>query len=245
MSTKMTFQPWLAKLAGYWRHHQRRWVVLLLWIAAIWLYWQSTAQVAPTIADKVRLLAGLFLIEGWGPLLFILVYTVQPLVFFPSFVMTIAAGILYGPLWGLIFSVLGGNAAASLSYTVGRLLGADIFGDILSNRRMEGYIHRLRTNTFETILVLNLLHAPFDLVNYLAGVLRLRWIQFAAATAIGIVPGGLPFALFGGSLGTIDELTSGRPNINYPLLALSVAIGILAMLLSRLIRRRQPEVVKE
>ena len=223
------------------KRYRRRLVVLLVWLGLIVLYWQGTRESAPTLADKVRLLASYFTLGGWGPLLYIVVYIVQPLVFFPSFVMTIAGGLLYGPVWGMIYTIVGANGAASLSYLTGRLLGADVEEWVDSNDTIAYYLDGLRTNTFETILTLSLLHAPFDLVNYLSGVLRLRWRPFALATAIGTIPGGLPFILFGDSLGSIDALTAGRPEIDWWMLALSLVVAAVAFLASWVLRRRNAQ----
>lgn len=235
-----TDQAWTRAVVHFMRSRVRL-IVAAFWILAIVVYWLATQQVAPTPVAKIKLLAELFMMPGWGPLIFVAVYAIQPLVFFPTFLMTIAAGILYGPVWGLTYSVIGAIGASLICYTVGRLLGARILSGVISSAQFQEYVKRLQRNTFETVLVLSLLHAPFDMLNYLAGILRLSLRQFAAATFIGLIPGGLPFVLFGSSLGSIENLSSGRPDINLPLLGLSFAIGLTAILVSRYIRRRTEE----
>lgn len=220
---------------------ESRWMISIVWVLLICVYWFSTNQVAPTAGEKVKLVCNIVQQTGWGPIVFIAAYTFQPLVFFPTFLMTISAGVLYGPFWGMVYSFIGANGAATLSYGVGRLLGAQSIESLSKHPKMSRYVHRLRTNTFETILILGLLHAPFDLLNYLSGILRLRWAQFALATSIGLIPGGLPFVLFGASLGSVDDITSGKPQIDPPLLALSLGIALAAILASRFLRRNLDE----
>lgn len=72
-------------------------------------------------ARKIKFLLQWFLLDGWDRLVFVVVYMLQPLVFSPTFLMTICEGLLYGPLWGLLYSYVGANAAASVCYGVGRL----------------------------------------------------------------------------------------------------------------------------
>lgn len=109
-------------------------------------------------------------------------------------------------------------------------------------------MHRLRSNTFETILVMHLLIVvPFDIVNYIAGFLKMRWRSFAVATAIGATPGIFTFVLFGHSLGSIDNIVAGHPEINFFTLFLSGVMLIFGLSLSQLIKQRekhfeQPEI---
>lgn len=216
-----------------------RWFVFAFWLIAIASYWIATQNTAPTAMDKIKLLCDVAVKYKWGPLLFVLAYAFQPLVFFPTFLMSIVAGILYGPVLGMAYSIVGANAAASISYGVGRALGAETLGHLLNHPRIANNVERLRSNTFETILILGLLHAPFDLMNFVSGMLRLRWRQFALATAIAIVPGGLPFVLFGSSLGSLERLTAtGRPELNFPMMGLSIAIALIAMFTSHYLRKR-------
>ncbi len=54
---------------------------------------------------------------------------------------------------------------------------------------MDGYAARIRDNSFEAVLTVQFVYAPFDLVNYLAGFLRVGWKGFALATFLGSLPG--------------------------------------------------------
>jgi len=45
----------------------------------------------------------------WGPLFFIAIYSLRSLVFFPASVLTIIAGMIFGPLWGFVYTVVGEN----------------------------------------------------------------------------------------------------------------------------------------
>lgn len=212
-----------------------------VWVMLVATYWISTHEIAPTAGEKVKLICNIVQQTGWGPIVFIVAYVLQPLVFFPTFLMTISAGVLYGPFWGMVYSFIGANGAATLSYGVGRVLGTQSLHTLTQHPRLGSYAYRLRENTFETILILGLLHAPFDLLNFFSGFLRLRWGQFALATAIGLIPGALPFVLFGASLGSVADITSGQPRFNIPMLALSIGIALVAILASRYLRKRFDE----
>jgi uncharacterized membrane protein YdjX (TVP38/TMEM64 family) len=182
-----------------------------------------------------------FLAENpWGPVLFALVYVARPLVAFSATVLTVGAGHLYGPALGLLVVTVGANGGALLAYALGRWLGADLAGRALAHPRLVGVAGRLRARTFDTVLTLRFLFAPYDAVNYLGGALRLRAGPFVLATLLGSLPGSLVFLLFGASVGDLAALADGRwPSLNPWMLAGSAVLFVASLAASRSLRRRQ------
>lgn len=218
--------------------HWKKLLILLLWVTIVAIYWRASQNIAPTAQDKIVLLSTWFRAQGWGPLLFLLLYSLQPLVFFPTFVMTILAGMLYGPVVGMIIAVLGMNGAASVSYATGRFMGAEVLQDA-SNAQVQKYMHQLRSNTFETLLTLHLLYVPFDLLSYIAGAMRVRWRPFAIATILGTIPSGLAYVLLGNSFGPLEQMAAGNLDVNYPLLITSLLLAVGVFTGTRYSRRRR------
>ena len=213
----------------------QKWVALAFWVLAFaayqWYAWQN--DLSPL--DAVQRLIDFFSASSYGPLLFILLYTVRPLLLFPATLLTIAAGFVFGPLLGVVLIVIGSNASALLAYVVGRFFGQGLLSEGKAGGIVQRYTTRLREHSFETVFVLRLLFAPYDLVNYLAGFLRIRWVPFIAATALGALPGTLAFTLFGAS---IERFDGGIPALNPWVLAASVALFLVSLALSRIIKRR-------
>lgn len=221
----------------------QRIAIAAIWIAAIvgWQVYQSstgltTTETAQRFIDTV---GGAW----WGVFAYVLVYLARPIVLFPASVLTIVGGILFGPVLGVVVVVVAANASAMIAYGVGRLLGrapghpdpAAAPDDASLVRRWSG---RMRDNSFETVLIMRLLFLPYDLVNYLSGVLRLRWLPFILATALGSLPGTVSFVLLGASLDRVDE---GLGGIDTRTLVASIAIFLVSLLVARLLRRRQPD----
>jgi uncharacterized membrane protein YdjX (TVP38/TMEM64 family) len=175
----------------------------------------------------------------WGPALFVLVYVARPLVVFSATVLTVGAGYLYGPALGLLVVTVGANGGALLAYGLGRWLGAGLAGHALAHPRLVGVAGRLRARTFETVLTLRFLFAPYDAVNYLGGALRLRPAPFLLATLLGSLPGSLTFLLFGASVGDLGALAEGQwPTLNPWTLAASAALLVASLAASRALRLR-------
>ncbi len=213
----------------------QKWVALAFWVLAFaayqWYAWQN--DLSPL--DVVQRLIDFFSASFYGPLLFILIYTVRPLLLFPATLLTIAAGFVFGPILGVLLVVIGSNVSALVAYVVGRFFGQGLLSEGRAGGIVQRYTTRLREHSFETVFLLRLLFAPYDLVNYLAGFLRIRWIPFIVATALGALPGTLAFTLFGAS---IERFDGGIPALDPRVLAASVALFLVSLGLSRLLKRR-------
>ena len=59
----------------------------------------------------------------WAPLIYVAVYTIRPLLLFPTLLLNLSAGVLFGPWWGILFLLLGGFGCASFCYLLGRFGG--------------------------------------------------------------------------------------------------------------------------
>ena len=215
--------------------------VALVWVGAIvaWQIHQSSTgrSVTETAQAFIDVVGG----SWWGIFAYVLVYLARPIVLFPASVLTIVGGVLFGPVVGVLVVVLAANASAMVAYGIGRLLGRppggnDVdAGDLSIARRWS---NRMRDNSFETVLIMRLLFLPYDLVNYLAGLLRLRWLPFLLATALGSLPGTVSFVLLGASLDRVDD---GLGGIDPVALVASMVIFVVRLVLARILRRRQPD----
>lgn len=123
-----------------------------------------------------------------APLLFTLVYAVLTTLFFPSTLMSLAGGILFGPLIGIILNLMGATLSAITSFSIGRYLAADWL-----ERHLKGELkelkHGVEKQGWRFVLMLRIVPGlPFALFNYALGVTRIPLLHFAAVTAACILP---------------------------------------------------------
>ncbi len=214
-------------------------MALLLWAVALASYAVTAAATGRTPLDLLVVLAAFLGQHPLGAAAYLLAYAVRPLAVFSATLLSVAAGVLYGPFAGIALVIVGANASALVAYGLGRGLGAELAGPALAHPRLAGVTGRLRERTFETVLSLRFLFVPYDAVNYLAGASRLRPLPFVLATAIGSLPGTIVFVLFGAGLGDVSALGSGHlPAPDLPLLASSAVLFAVSLLAARLWRRR-------
>jgi len=135
-----------------------------------------------------------------APFLFILLFAIRPLLFFPATVLSLSAGFLFGPWKAIAILIVAENLSSLVSYTAGKYAGKELFAKLdKSNTLLHSFEKYFHHNEFITILILRLLFVPFDLLGYFAGASNISYKSFALATFIGIIPGLVTAAFLGGS----------------------------------------------
>jgi uncharacterized membrane protein YdjX (TVP38/TMEM64 family) len=157
-----------------------------------------------------------------------------------AMILTVLAGVLFGPVFGGLAAVAGAALAAMLGYGAARSL----FGEHLSawliraRPRVGATVDRLREGGFWPVVSARLFPAmPFALVNLAAGAARIRPATFLTASIVGGLPSAFIFAALGSGVvsqaatETFSE-ASRSPKIWLPLLALSF-LSLLPFVLAR------------
>lgn len=176
----------------------------------------------------------------FGSILYLLIYLVRPIVFFPVGLLMIAGGFLFGPLKGILYAVIGCNLSAAISFMLGRYFGARIQS---RNNKFFYYISYLSRNDFETVLLLRFILLPFDFVNYLSSFLRIEFFSFLTATMLGSLPWIVSYTLFGSSLNSVEFLLNGNqyPLFDWRALTISLSIFCMSFFFSFLLRRKSKD----
>ena len=136
------------------RKHAQKWIALAFWLGLIAAYQGyavanglSPLQVAQRLLD--------FMTSGlWGALVYLLLYAIRPLILFPSTVLTLAGGFVFGPVMGVLYTVLASNTSSTIAYFVGRFFGDGLLKDGDGEGLIRRYARRMRANSFETVMVM-------------------------------------------------------------------------------------------
>ncbi len=164
----------------------------------------------------------------WAPLVYIIAYTIRPLIFFPASVLSIAGGLAFGAWMGTLYTIIGATLGAALSFYVAKTLGKSLVkkqwtgnaAKIQKQMEQNGFLYVL---LFRFIPVIN-----FDLISYLAAISKVRFVSFVTATFIGIIPGTFAYNFLGSSF------VSGNPKI----IVAAIAVFIILTVVPILIRNR-------
>ncbi len=225
-------------------NHWQKFVALVLWVGVIAAYigYANANDVSPWGWGALQHVLGLMQHPIYGPLIFVALYALRPLIFFSAAFLTIAGGSLFGPVLGSVYTVIGSNLSALIAYGIGRYLGEGLVDDVNESGIVKKYADRMRKDSFETIMIMRFIYLPYDLVNYLAGLLRIDWKAFLFASAIGAVPGTIAFSFFGASL-DLTNYSGGLPEFDWRVLVIGVLIFFVSIGLSQYFKRREQQKV--
>lgn len=168
-----------------------------------------------------------------APLVGVLVYAILSVVLVPGSLLSVAAGVLFGPLLGTVVAVVGGLVAASVTFGLSRTV---LRGPVqrLTGRwreKLDGWVARYGTLGFAYARVVPLV--PYGAVNYAGGLTAVRYREFIAGSSLGLVPGAFAYAALGG---TVGDPTSPA---FFAALALLVGVIIAGPLLQRGLRTEE------
>jgi uncharacterized membrane protein YdjX (TVP38/TMEM64 family) len=174
----------------------------------------------------------------WAPLVFVALYVVATALDFSGAVLTLAGGAVFGFGWGAVLNTIGANVGASAAFWVARRLGREGVRQLLGARLAR--LDRVSAEQgFAWLLRLRLIPVvPFNLLNVAAGLTAMPWRTFAAATAIGIVPGTLIYTFFADALLSAGASHEGAQATITRLTVALVALVILSLV--PVIARRRP-----
>jgi uncharacterized membrane protein YdjX (TVP38/TMEM64 family) len=128
----------------------------------------------------------------------------------PQFMLIAAAVVAFGPMTGFAYSWVGTMVSSLVGFYLGRLAGARTL-ERFSGDGVRKFMDLVGRNGFLASLVVRLApSAPFIVVNMAAGLTPMRVVDFAAGTAVGIVPKIALTAFAGASIVQVMKGEGGR-----------------------------------
>jgi uncharacterized membrane protein YdjX (TVP38/TMEM64 family) len=126
----------------------------------------------------------------WAPIASCSLMVLQALVApVPSFLITFANGLAFGVLWGWLLSLFGHGFAAAVCFWISRSLGRVPVEVLVGKTGLESADRWFARWGMYAVFVGRLVPGiAFDVISYAAGLTRMRFRNFIAATALGIFP---------------------------------------------------------
>jgi phosphatidylserine/phosphatidylglycerophosphate/cardiolipin synthase-like enzyme/uncharacterized membrane protein YdjX (TVP38/TMEM64 family) len=176
------------------------WAVLFAAVLALGGAWKWTPLGNLATPESLAELANR--IEGLpaAPLLVIGAFVVGGMAAVPVTLLIAATAFLFGPWEGFAYSLGGSLLSAMATFGIGRLLGRRLVGQ-LTGRRLFRLSRLLRRRGLVAVMTVRVVPvAPFTFVNLAAGAFRIRFLDFALGTVIGMAPGLFAISFFGEQL---------------------------------------------
>ena len=153
-----------------------------------------------------------------GPAVYTILYILAAVLMFPASLLTLAAGFLYGPLWGTLLVSPVSVAASTLVFLLGRSVAREwIRRRIKQNARFSAIDTAVGANGFKVVFLLRLSPIfPFTLLNYALGLTRVRLRDYVLASFLGMLPGTFLYVYLGSSVANVAALASGKATSGGP-----------------------------
>jgi len=137
-------------------------------------------------------------------LMYILLFAVLPVFFFPVAILAFAGGFLFGLVRGSLYTLVGASVNCALMFLISRYAARDEAQSLLKRRLPEKWLRILFSSAqkrlFFTVILLRLIPAvPYNLINYAAGLTGMTFPTYMLASVIGILPGTVAFINIGES----------------------------------------------
>lgn len=135
----------------------------------------------------------------WAPIIYILIYSISTILILPSTALNLLGGAIFGPWIGTLWTSIAAIIAAIVAFAFTRTIGRDLIARRLAGRWQALDAELQQGGLFYMFAIRLLPIIPYGLVNFAAGLTSIRFKDYLAGTALGTVPGVLPFVMLGSS----------------------------------------------
>jgi uncharacterized membrane protein YdjX (TVP38/TMEM64 family) len=119
----------------------------------------------------------------------------------PGIPLTIIGGILFGPFWGVVYTITSATAGACVAFLISRYVARRWIANRLQSprwRRLDEGVekHGWKIVAFTRVVPL----FPFNLLNYAFGLTKIKFLHYAVTTFLCMLPACIAFIVFSSSL---------------------------------------------
>ena len=174
--------------------------LVLILVAALYAMYASGMIETITNFDKLK-----EMIENDGMLgyvIYILLYIVVAVFSLPASVITIGAGIIFGPIAGGLLALVGATIGATVAFVVSRYIARDfIVNKFGQNKIFQKIEQGVEKNGKDFLILTRLVPVfPYNIQNYAYGVTNINIVTFALISLITMAPGAFIYAYMAGEI---------------------------------------------
>ncbi|NOY28710.1 MAG: TVP38/TMEM64 family protein [Planctomycetes bacterium] len=149
---------------------------------------------------------------AWGPVLLVGAYVVATVLMVPGTILSLGAGFAFGLTVGTLAVSIGSVLGALLAFLVGRNMARDFVEQKASQfPKFAAVDQAVQQAGFKIVLLTRLSPAfPFNVLNYLFSITKVRTRDYFFASWIGMLPGTIMYVYFGTAIKNLADLAAGR-----------------------------------
>ena len=177
----------------------------------------------------------------WGPVVYILLYSVAPSLMLPGLPITVVGGVLFGPFWGVVYVAVGATAGAAIAFLVARFMGRSWVEGALKGGggRLARLDEEVRVKGWKIVAFTRLIPLfPYNFLNYAFGLTRISFGHYVLATFVFMFPGIIAYVVFSSS---ILDLLGGRISAPFIIgLGLIIIVSLIPFFYKRYKKKAAP-----
>ena len=136
-----------------------------------------------------------------APLVYIAFFTLAPALMLPGLPISMAGATVFGPVWGVVYTIIGATMGACLAFLIARYAARDWVERKLVGQRWNKLDAETAQNGWKAVAFTRLIPLfSFNLLNFAFGLTKISFLQYAVATFIFMLPGTIAFITFSSSL---------------------------------------------
>ncbi len=175
-------------------------------IAGVW--WMAKCQCVNFGSLTPAALRSFF--QSFGKLAvlaYIIAYALNTISIMPPIAaLSLTAGLAFGAIRGAIYLMIGAMIGTTATFLISRYFGRNLIEKMLKGK-FKDLDEKLAKNGFMTILFFRVIPlVPYEALNYTGGLSRIKFKDYFFATFLGLIPGVIVSAFFGGNLGEIKSI---------------------------------------
>ncbi|OIJ17440.1 hypothetical protein BKP37_02765 [Anaerobacillus alkalilacustris] len=162
----------------------------------------------------------------WGYLIFILVFIGVAVFMLPAAVLTIVAGITFGPVLGGILSLIGATIGAAAAFLIAKYVARDMIVKKFEGNPIFDKVDKgVEKNGISFLILTRLVPVfPYNVQNYAYGLTSLNFLKYTGVSLITMAPGAFIYAYMAGQI--------VREGISMKLLLQFAVAGVILFLVS-------------
>jgi len=140
----------------------------------------------------------------WAPLVFILVWIVACVFFIPGLPVTIVGALVFGPVLGTLYSIIGSTLGGTAAFLVGRYGARDMVeGLVRKNKALQKIDDGVQKQGWRMLMITRLVPLfPFNAQNYVYGLTKIALPTYVLVSFVCMLPACLAFNFMAGSVRT-------------------------------------------
>lgn len=178
-------------------------ILLVILFIAMSYYFITTSSWIKTYLEDPNQIKDFVLGFGYlAPILITLLQAVQNIIpFLPHEITAVAAGFIFGPVMGIVYTLIGAFLGSAIVFEIARKYGKKLAEKIFDKKEVVHFHLMFKKKKVWTIFIARLIPLfPNDLVSFAAGLTDIKFLWFNIASTLGFVLEVVILSYFGSSL---------------------------------------------